>query len=77
MALADTGRVYTWGSNNVGQLGHGDTLDRLVPTPVRRLWDLQVDMYILYMYIYMYRVCVYTLLVYARAAAVGLAGISI
>ena len=33
VAAAD-GRVFTCGSNRAGALGHGDTLDRLVPEPI-------------------------------------------
>jgi hypothetical protein len=40
-ALAEDGKVYTWGSNDLGQLGHADTRDRLTPTVVRRIYDLQ------------------------------------
>jgi alpha-tubulin suppressor-like RCC1 family protein len=32
LALGWDGRVYSWGSNSHGQLGHGDTLTRLSPT---------------------------------------------
>jgi len=33
-AVTAGGRLYTWGWNYYGQLGHGDTRDRLVPTLV-------------------------------------------
>ncbi len=33
-ALDRDGRVHCWGRNDLGQLGVGDTLDRLLPTPV-------------------------------------------
>ena len=36
-AIGATGRVYTWGWNRHGQLGLGDTHDRLVPSAVTRL----------------------------------------
>ena len=36
-AIGATGRVYTWGWNKHGQLGLGDTHDRLVPSMVSRL----------------------------------------
>jgi alpha-tubulin suppressor-like RCC1 family protein len=26
--------VYSWGNNNSGQLGHGDTKERIIPTQV-------------------------------------------
>ncbi|MBE36334.1 MAG: hypothetical protein CMI16_12400 [Opitutaceae bacterium] len=32
VAVTAAGRLYTWGSGGYGQLGHGDTRDRLVPT---------------------------------------------
>ena len=32
VALSETGHVFTWGRAYYGQLGHGDTRDRLVPT---------------------------------------------
>lgn len=32
--LASDGTLYSWGLNNVGQLGNGSTTDALVPTPV-------------------------------------------
>jgi len=34
MALTDDGKLYTWGRNREGQLGHGDTRNRLRPTLV-------------------------------------------
>ena len=34
MALKSTGEVFGWGSNDVGQLGLGDTTDRFTPTAV-------------------------------------------
>jgi len=34
MAINDQGHLYTWGNNNNGQLGHGDTDNRDVPTRV-------------------------------------------
>jgi len=32
--LGSDGNIYAWGSNNAGQLGHGNTTDSLVPVPV-------------------------------------------
>ena len=32
--ITTTGTAYCWGSNDLGQLGDGTTVDRLVPTPV-------------------------------------------
>jgi alpha-tubulin suppressor-like RCC1 family protein len=37
LALSWDGRVYSWGSNELGQLGHGDKLDRPLPTLVEGL----------------------------------------
>jgi alpha-tubulin suppressor-like RCC1 family protein len=34
LALCSDGRVYSWGSNQFGQLGHGDELDRTSPVLV-------------------------------------------
>ncbi|KDO31550.1 hypothetical protein SPRG_03479 [Saprolegnia parasitica CBS 223.65] len=34
LAVADNGMMYAFGRNNHGQLGTGDTSERLVPTPV-------------------------------------------
>ena len=33
-ALMEDGDVYSWGYNNYGQLGHGDTTNRLTPTKI-------------------------------------------
>ena len=41
IAIGADGKVFAWGGNSLGQLGLGDTIERLVPTVVRRLWDLQ------------------------------------
>ncbi|XP_042453382.1 protein RCC2-like [Zingiber officinale] len=37
VALDAQGRCYTWGRNEKGQLGHGDTLQRSVPTIASKL----------------------------------------
>ncbi|KAM0829289.1 hypothetical protein ACQ4PT_066965 [Festuca glaucescens] len=37
VALGADGRCYTWGRNEKGQLGHGDTLQRNLPTVVSEL----------------------------------------
>jgi len=34
-AISSNGRVFTWGSNNMGQLGDGTKIDKLVPTLIR------------------------------------------
>ena len=36
MALSQTGDVYTWGMNYLGQLGLLDTVQRLSPVKVRK-----------------------------------------
>ena len=36
-ALTKEGEVYTWGSNNGGQLGHGDDKPKDVPTKITSL----------------------------------------
>ena len=32
VALDKNGKVFSWGKNELGQLGHGDTRDRKLPT---------------------------------------------
>ncbi len=34
-AVTDTGLVFTWGQGRYGQLGHGDSTDKIVPQPVQ------------------------------------------
>lgn len=41
-ALDAQGHIWTWGSNTVGELGHGDSSIRLVPCPVMTLQDRSV-----------------------------------
>jgi hypothetical protein len=41
LALGWDGRVYSWGKNDRGQLGHGDTLDRHVPALVEGLEEVR------------------------------------
>ena len=36
-ALTKDGKVFTWGYNFFGQLGHGDTFNRYIPTKVAAL----------------------------------------
>jgi alpha-tubulin suppressor-like RCC1 family protein len=36
LLLGWDGRVYSWGENLCGRLGHGDKVDRLTPTPMER-----------------------------------------
>ncbi|KAJ0406517.1 hypothetical protein P43SY_001448 [Pythium insidiosum] len=38
-AVTETGEVYTWGGGEHGQLGHGDKVNRTVPTLVEALMD--------------------------------------
>jgi RCC1 and BTB domain-containing protein len=38
-AVTDTGEVYTWGGGEHGQLGHGDKVNKTVPTRVEALAD--------------------------------------
>lgn len=38
-AVTETGEVYTWGGGEHGQLGHGDKVNRIVPTLVEALMD--------------------------------------
>jgi hypothetical protein len=40
LALGWDGRVYSWGANNYGQLGHGDKLDRPSPALVEGLVEV-------------------------------------
>ena len=37
----DDGFVYSWGNNEYGQLGHGDTEDRKVPTLIDGLTKIK------------------------------------
>jgi alpha-tubulin suppressor-like RCC1 family protein len=34
LAVDMQGKVYAWGHNNMGQLGHGDTRNRKLPTQI-------------------------------------------
>ena len=40
--VSHSGAVYAWGKNNKGQLGLGDTDDRIFPTQVRSLRNQKV-----------------------------------
>ena len=42
MAIAEDGRVFTWGRNETGQLGHGDLNNRATPTVIEALADHRV-----------------------------------
>jgi alpha-tubulin suppressor-like RCC1 family protein len=37
IALDKSGKVYSWGSNTLGQLGHGDQRVRKLPTQIQSL----------------------------------------
>ena len=41
MNSKDDGFVYSWGHNNFGQLGHGDTKDRKIPTLIDGLTKIK------------------------------------
>ena len=34
LAIDQAGKVYAWGHNSLGQLGHGDTRNRKLPTQI-------------------------------------------
>ena len=42
-AITSNGRVFTWGSNNNGQIGDGTTTDRYVPTEITHQFNLESD----------------------------------
>ena len=37
VALTKDGKVFTWGHNDYGKLGHGDKMSRYIPTQVKSL----------------------------------------
>eukprot|EP00761_Pharyngomonas_kirbyi_P009679 gb/GECH01009697.1/.p1 GENE.gb/GECH01009697.1/~~gb/GECH01009697.1/.p1 ORF type:complete len:1087 (+),score=371.39 gb/GECH01009697.1/:1-3261(+) len=41
--LLTTKMLFTWGSNDGGKLGHGDTSDRLTPTLVKGLENVKIE----------------------------------
>jgi hypothetical protein len=41
-AMTDAGALYTWGENTSGDLGHGDTRNRIRPTLVTALDGIRV-----------------------------------
>jgi alpha-tubulin suppressor-like RCC1 family protein len=42
-AITSEGRIFTWGSNNYGQLGDGTTTNRTTPTEITNQFDLSED----------------------------------
>lgn len=42
MIVTEDGKVLTWGRNDRGQLGHGDTIRRDEPTEVESLKDYEI-----------------------------------
>jgi uncharacterized repeat protein (TIGR02543 family) len=42
-ALTSEGRLFTWGSNQNGQLGDGTTTDKLIPVDITTLFNLNQD----------------------------------
>ena len=42
MALSKFGKVYSWGLNLLGQLGHGDTDVKWQPTMVKGIKDFVI-----------------------------------
>jgi len=42
-ALTSFGRIFTWGSNDYGQLGDGSTIQRITPKDVTQFFDLYED----------------------------------
>jgi alpha-tubulin suppressor-like RCC1 family protein len=42
VGLTKKGKVFSWGENNCGQLGHGDQEDRSVPTTIAGLDGLVI-----------------------------------
>jgi alpha-tubulin suppressor-like RCC1 family protein len=43
VAVTSTGRVFTWGLNNDGQLGDGTTVSKNSPTNITSMFDLDTD----------------------------------
>lgn len=42
VCVTDEGKAYTFGRNELGQLGHGDKMNRGAPTPVKALESVRV-----------------------------------
>ena len=42
VCVNDEGKAYTFGRNELGQLGHGDKMNRGAPTPVKALESVRV-----------------------------------
>lgn len=43
VALQSTGKIFSWGDNQFGQLGHGDLRSRKLPTQLQSLKRKQVS----------------------------------
>ena len=43
IALDTNGKVYSWGNNEYGQLGHGDCRDRKLPTQILALKKKEIN----------------------------------
>ncbi|OAD53000.1 RCC1 and BTB domain-containing protein 1 [Eufriesea mexicana] len=43
VAVTDKGEVYSWGQNNVGQLGNGNTINGYVPSKVAGLAGVEIE----------------------------------
>lgn len=48
-AISSEGRVFTWGSNDVGRLGDGTTTNRLIPTHITNNFNLGLEETITYL----------------------------
>jgi len=42
LALTSNGNLWSWGRNDYGQLGSGDYVDRIFPSPIASDWDYNV-----------------------------------
>jgi len=42
LAITSNGNLWSWGRNDYGQLGSGDYVDRIFPTPIASDWDYNV-----------------------------------
>jgi alpha-tubulin suppressor-like RCC1 family protein len=44
LALTQSGELYAWGSNAIGQIGCGDNYIKLMPTKLKALNDIKIKM---------------------------------